>query len=231
MLGYRFQDDGNIRRALTHRSASPDNYERLEFLGDALLDFIVGELLFNAYPKATEGELSRMRSAIVNKSALAALANRLNIRQFVILGPAETGSNREPRESIRADILEAIVAAVYLDGGIVSCRTLVNRLLGERVQNARRQLRKDAKTRLQELMQAQGKTLPAYSVTSVSGKPHAQEFEVLCEVPVLVEGQSGRGESKRAAEQQAAEKVLHVLGESGAEIAAKTVPNRGPGNG
>lgn len=226
VLGYRFKDSTHIKRALTHRSAGRNHNERLEYLGDALLDFIVGDLLYDTYPKATEGELTRMRSGIVNKSALAALASKLTLDEFVILGPAETGHGKKPRDSILADTLEAIVAAVYLDGDLKNCRALVIRLVHDAVQNAHQQLHKDSKTRLQELLQAQGKALPEYTVTKICGEAHAQEFHVLCTVPLLDKGQPGCGESKRAAEQQAAEKILVVLGESREEIANRRVSEK-----
>ncbi|MCG8413569.1 MAG: ribonuclease III [Pseudomonadales bacterium] len=216
-LSYRFNDLNLAKQALTHRSAGRSNNERLEFLGDALLDFIVGESLFANYPQASEGDLTRMRAAIVNKSALAGIAGKLSLGDFLYLGAGEVGSGGKQRESILADTLEALVAAVYLDGGIEACQQLVATLTHELVHQPEQRQRKDSKTRLQELLQAKGEALPVYRVVETSGKAHAQEFLVECRVPLLDAGQQGRGGSKRMAEQQAAQKVLDLLAEKGAD--------------
>lgn len=216
-LSYRFKDLNLAKQALTHRSTGRSNNERLEFLGDALLDFIVGESLFAHYPQASEGDLTRMRAAIVNKSALAALASKLSLGDFLYLGAGEASSGGKKRESILADALEALIAAVYLDGGIEACNELVLSLTQELVQQPEQRQRKDSKTRLQELLQAKGETLPVYRVLETSGQAHAQEFLVECRVPLLEDGQRGRGASKRMAEQRAAQKVLDLLTEMSAD--------------
>ena len=210
-LAYQFTDPHLIKLALTHRSAGANNNERLEFLGDALLDLLVGESLFQSHPDAKEGDLSRMRSAIVKKQALAEIGRSLDLGDYVALGGGELKSGGQARDSILADTVEALVAAVYLDGGIEPCTSLVAAWTLELVQQPEKQSVKDAKTRLQELMQAQGAALPRYEVVSTSGDAHAQTFEVQCTVAGLQVPQQGIGRSKRAAEQQAAEKVLTIL--------------------
>ena len=212
-LAYQFKDPALLRQALTHRSAGKPNNERLEFLGDALLDFIVGELLFLAHQDASEGELTRMRAAIVNKSALANMANALAIGDAIYLGAGEAKSGGKQRESILADTLEAIVAAIYLDGSIEPCRNFIEHITGDLIANPQQQRRKDYKTRLQELMQAKGEALPSYELLETSGKAHAQQFLVLCKTALMDEGQEGRGGSKRIAEQEAAKNMLAQLGE------------------
>lgn len=216
-LDYRFNDLDLVRQALTHRSAGKKNNERLEFLGDALLDFIIGELLFEAHPAATEGDLTRMRAAIVNKSALATLAIKLSLGDFLTLGAGEASSGGKQRESILADTFEALVAALYLDGGIQNCKEFVAVFTADLISNPEQRQRKDFKTRLQELLQARGESLPSYTVTNTSGQAHAQEFLVACSVGLLAEAQQGKGTSKRAAEQAAAKAVLQLLGELDAD--------------
>ncbi len=213
ILEYRFADTDLVRQALTHRSVGKKNNERLEFLGDALLDFIVGELLYQAYPEASEGDLTRMRAAIVNKAALASLAKQMSLGEYLYLGAGEAGSGGKQRESILADTFEAIVAAVYLDGGIQKCKTLVAKFTADLITDSDQRQRKDFKTRLQELLQSRGETLPLYRVIETSGQAHAQEFLVECSVGLLPEAQQGRGGSKRSAEQDAAQAVLERLDE------------------
>ncbi len=212
-LDYQFNDLELVRQALTHRSAGKKNNERLEFLGDALLDYIVGELLYEAYPSATEGDLTRMRAAIVNKSALALLASQLSLGNYLYLGAGEASSGGKQRESILADSLEALIAAVYLDGDIFRCKELVQKLTADLIANPEQQQRKDFKTRLQEYLQAKGESLPSYEVIQTSGQAHAQEFLVECRIGPLAAAQQGKGGSKRSAEQSAAKAVLQQLGE------------------
>lgn len=212
-LDYQFNDLELVRQALTHRSAGKKNNERLEFLGDALLDYIVGELLYEAYPSATEGDLTRMRAAIVNKSALALLASQLSLGNYLYLGAGEASSGGKQRESILADSLEALIAAVYLDGDIFRCKKLVQKLTADLIANPEQQQRKDFKTRLQEYLQAKGESLPSYEVIQTSGQAHAQEFLVECRIGPLAAAQQGKGGSKRSAEQSAAKAVLQQLGE------------------
>ena len=213
-LNYQFSDQELVRRALTHRSADKVNNERLEFLGDSLLGFIVAEILFEIYPDAREGELSRMRAGLVNQESLAEFARELELGDCLRLGLGELNTGGKYRESILADTVEAIIAAIYLDGGIEACRQFVRRWSEARLSSqfpAAQQ--KDNKTRLQELMQSQGLPLPQYQVVKISGEAHQQLFQVSCQVEPLVDSQLGNGRSKRFAEQEAAQKVLEELGE------------------
>ena len=210
-LAYQFKNSQLLKQALTHRSFGADNNERLEFLGDALLDLIVGESLFNQHPGADEGNLSRLRSSIVNKSALAGIGREWNLGEHMLLGAGELKSGGRSRDSILADTVEAVVAAVYLDGGLAACRKLVEAWTQEFVRNPEARQTKDAKTRLQEKMQASGHGLPNYQVLAVEGEAHAQSFLVECRVEGLEQVHRGRGRSKRAAEQQAALETLKSL--------------------
>jgi len=210
-LGYQFKNTQLLKLALTHRSFGADNNERLEFLGDALLDLIVGESLFNNHPAADEGALSRMRSSIVNKSALADIGRELNLGEHILLGSGELKSGGNSRDSILADTVEALAAAVYLDGGLAACQKLVDAWAREFVRNPETRKIKDAKTRLQEKMQASGHGLPKYKVLAIEGEAYAQSFLVECRVEGLERGHQGRGSSKRAAEQQAALETLNSL--------------------
>ena len=211
-LGYQFTDPDLLSLALTHRSMSKDNYERLEFLGDALLDLIIGELLYFRFEDASEGELSRLRASLVNKAALARLGKKLNLGAQVRLGAGEAKSGGKQRESILADVVEALVAAVYLDGGLDACKAVVASLTKEMLDNPRRHAQsKDAKTRLQELLQARGLPLPVYKVLDISGEAHDQTFHVECQTPLLELPTHGTGSSKRSAEQNAAEQALQSM--------------------
>lgn len=218
-LSYQFQDPSLARLALTHRSASKTHNERLEFLGDALLDFIIGEILFEKNPQASEGELTRMRAALVKKSSLAEMAKAIGLGDHLLLSKGEAGSGGRKRASVLADTLEALVAAVYLDGGLQQCSALVVRLAGEKLDRPQAVGDKDFKTRLQERMQALGEQLPSYRVLETRGEAHAQEFLVECAVAVLPTAQQGTGSSKRTAEQEAARRTLQLLDNSDQESA------------
>lgn len=208
---YRFRDPSLAVLAFTHRSAGQPNNERLEFLGDALLGALVGEMLFVAHPKANEGELSRLRSQLVSGHALAALARELELGDQLQLGPGELKSGGFRRDSILADALEALIAAIYLDGGFNTCRQVVHQLFAPRVVALRRSS-KDAKTRLQERLQAAGLPLPRYELIGSHGEAHARIFDVSCAIdePVAIRVEASAG-SRRAAEQDAAESVLEQL--------------------
>jgi ribonuclease III len=212
-LDYRFIDPSLEQLALTHRSAGRPNNERMEFLGDALLGVVVAELLYEAHPNASEGEMSRLRAQLVNGQALAVIARELELGDQLKLGSGELKSGGFRRESILADAFEALVAAVYLDAGFDACRTVV-RSLFEPLVAAIPRSSKDAKTRLQELLQARGWPLPQYDLIESHGEDHAKTFDVSCEInepaPIRAEG---RGTSRRAAEQDAAETVLRRLQE------------------
>jgi len=218
-LSYRFRDPALAALALTHRSFGKPNNERLEFLGDALLGAVIAELLYEVHPKASEGELSRLRAQLVNGQALAVVARELEIGDSLKLGTGELKTGGFRRDSILADAFEALIAAVYLDGGFDACRDVLRGLFSERIAAIRRSS-KDAKTRLQELLQASGWPLPQYDLVASHGEDHAKTFDVRCAIsePVALSAES-RGESRRAAEQDAAEIVLSQLLEAQAKKA------------
>ncbi|HVC18127.1 MAG TPA: ribonuclease III [Rhodanobacter sp.] len=210
-LNYRFRDPALAELAVTHRSIGKPNNERLEFLGDALLGAIIAEMLYEAHPKASEGELSRLRAQLVNGQALALVARELAIGDELKLGSGELKTGGFRRDSILADAFEALIAAIYLDGGFEACRECVRGLFGERIAALRRSS-KDAKTRLQEWLQAGGWALPQYELTGSHGDDHAKTFDVSCAInePLPISASSCGG-SRRAAEQDAAETVLNQL--------------------
>ncbi|GGA17392.1 ribonuclease III [Dyella nitratireducens] len=208
---YHFRDPSLAELALTHRSAGKPNNERMEFLGDALLGAIIAEMLYETHPKAAEGDMSRLRAQLVNGQALAVVARELELGDQLKLGSGELKSGGFRRDSILADAFEALIAAIYLDGGFDACRTTVRTLFAERLA-ALPHASKDAKTRLQEWLQGQGLPLPQYELVATEGEEHARIFEVHCMVsqPMTVT-ESGRGSSRRLAEQDAAEMVLSRL--------------------
>ena len=211
-LGYRFSNLDLLELALTHRSASRDNNERLEFLGDAMLSYCVAGLLYAQQPSANEGDLSRARAALVNRQTLAAIGRTLGIDSRLRLGAGEQSSGGGQRESALADAVEAIIGAVVLDGGEVEANRLIRRLLEAHLAALPSpEALKDAKTRLQEWLQARNLGLPVYSVTEVSGKDHNQQFAVNCAVASLNLASNGQGSSRRRAEQAAAEAMLIEL--------------------
>jgi len=215
-LGYRFQDEGALVRALTHRSVGHDNNERLEFLGDALLNFAVGEALFRRAPKAAEGDLSRMRATLVREETLAAVARRIELGEVILLGSGELKSGGFRRDSILADGLEAVIGAAYLDGGFEAARELCLRLLDPELEHLPDPgSLKDAKTRLQEHLQALGRPLPEYSVLSEDGPPHRRSFRVRCRLVDDGAASDGDGASRKFAEQQSAERMLQCLIQTG----------------
>jgi ribonuclease III len=211
-LGYRFADPAVLAAALTHRSAGRTNYERLEFLGDAVLTLVVSELLYREFAEADEGDLSRYRATLVSGSMLAEIATALGLGEQLRLGGGELKSGGFRRGSILADALEGVIGAVYLDGAFDGARDVVMRLYAGRLQSLpiAHDL-KDAKTRLQEELQRRGLALPAYMVEGVSGEPHEQRFVVACEVPALGLRTLGEGTSRRRAEQAAAQRLLESL--------------------
>jgi len=213
-INYRFSDSDLLRRALTHRSVGPGHYERLEFLGDSLLNFVVAELLFERRLHAPEGDLSRLRSRLVRDRTLAQLAKELELGQYLRLGGGEKKSGGYLRESILADVVEAIFGAILLDGGFDEARRVVRELLDAR----ERSLPdvddlKDPKTRLQELLQGRGHELPNYHVLSESGADHIKRFEVECRVGTLADPVQAEAGSRRKAEQAAAKLMNAQLNE------------------
>ena len=211
-LGHGFADPAVLTAALTHRSAGRINYERLEFLGDAVLTLVVSELLYREFTAASEGGLSRYRATLVSGSMLAAIATELGLGEQLRLGGGELKSGGFRRGSILSDALEGVIGAVYVDGGFEAARAVVARLYAGRLERlpVPHEL-KDAKTRLQEELQRRGLPLPAYVVEGVSGEPHEQHFAVACEVTSLRMKTRGEGSSRRRAEQEAAQRLLDAL--------------------
>jgi ribonuclease-3 len=211
-LGYRFRDPALLDVALTHRSAGPANYERLEFLGDSVLNFVVAVLAFHEYPQSDEGDLSRYRAALVSSHALAGVAAEMALGDQLRLGGGELKSGGYRRGSILADSLEALFGAVYLDGGLEAARAVIQRALASRLADLpEAEALKDPKTRLQERLQGLGLALPKYAVEEVAGQPHEQWFVASCEVAALGLREQGEGASRRKAEQEAASRVLVEL--------------------
>lgn len=211
-LAYTFQNNELLTLALTHRSAEKQHNQRLEFLGDAVLGFVVAESLYQLYPDAPEGDLSQLRAALVNRETLSELARRLGLGDLLVLGQGERKSGGQQRDSILCDAMEALLGAVYLDGGADACRGCILMLLHDRMQHDPADgASKDPKTRLQELLQAGAHALPDYQVVAIRGEEHDQEFEVSCSIALLDQKASGSGRSRRLAEQQAAKQALLLL--------------------
>ena len=213
-LGYRFGDPQLLQAAVTHRSAGSNNNERLEFLGDAVLGYIVAEWLFEQFPKATEGQLSRLRASLVKRATLAEIARQLNLGDYLLLGSGELKSGGFRRDSILADAMEAILGAIVLDSdnGLERCRACIRRLFASKVgELSPGEELKDPKTRLQELLQSRKLELPAYDVVEVTGKAHHQRFAVECRVEAMQQSTRGEGSSRRRAEQAAARAMLDQL--------------------
>lgn len=207
-LGHAFTNPALLAQALTHRSAGQYNNERLEFLGDALVNLIVAELIFEQHPRADEGEMTRLRAALVNGSALAAIARDAEIGDLLRLGPGELKSGGFRRDSILADAFEAVIAAIYLDAGWPACRAIVRGVFEKMSAQGTSAAPKDAKTRLQERLQARGLALPVYELVASRGDDHAKTFEIECRVDALGVRATGTGSTRRGAEQSAAEQAL-----------------------
>lgn len=211
-LGYEFKNKSLLLHALTHKSAHHKNNERFEFLGDAVLNFVVADLLFLQFEQATEGELTRARASLVNKASLYEIALKLSLSDYVNLGLGEQRSGGHRRESILADTVEAILCAIYLDSDFATVRLVIEKLLSEKIAILKPQDQvKDPKTKLQEWMQAQKKALPKYLIISMIGEPHAQTFVVSCEVEGISQVVQGVGPSRKIAEQIAARKMLEIM--------------------
>ncbi|MCG8368926.1 MAG: ribonuclease III [Proteobacteria bacterium] len=211
-LHYRFHDTDLFHSALTHRSAQGRNNERLEFLGDAVLGFVISEALFGLRPGAPEGDLSKLRASLVKDTSLASLATGLGLGEHLILGSGERKTGGHRRESILADALEALFGAVYLDSGFDTAKAVIETVFAERLDDLPEagDLR-DPKTRLQEWLQARKLSLPDYELVSASGRAHEQTFVVTCTVDALSQTTEGESTSRRRAEQQAARRMLARL--------------------
>jgi ribonuclease-3 len=210
-LGYVFKDIAMLRRALTHRSHSAAHNERLEFLGDSVVNCMIALALYQKFPQLPEGELSRLRASLVSQPALAALAQQLALGTYLALGEGEVKSGGGQRPSILSDTLEAVLGAVMLDGGFEAARQVVDDVFKTPLASISPQSAgKDAKTQLQEFLQRKRQPLPQYAVTAIHGEAHEQEFEVECIIPQLNIRCTGKGSSRRRAEQEAARQAYTV---------------------
>lgn len=211
-LDYECRDAALLEAALTHRSAGGAHNERLEFLGDAILNCVVAKLVFSEFGAADEGDLSRFRASLVSGEALAVIAQEIELGDQLRLGSGELKSGGFRRKSILADALEALFGAIYLDGGFAAAQHVIERLFTPRLDRLPTAAElKDPKTRLQEALQAQGLPLPTYTVDAVTGEAHNQQFEVACAVDALGLRTSASGASRRRAEQAAAQLLLDEL--------------------
>jgi ribonuclease-3 len=211
-LGYAFRQHALLQQAVTHRSFSADHNERLEFLGDSVLNLSVAHMLYAQLANLPEGDLSRVRANLVKQDTLHQLAKNLDLPAVMRLGEGEMRSGGQNRPSILADALEAIIGAVYLDGGYKDAQALVERLFAQvDIKPDMQAVGKDPKTELQEWLQGRKLALPKYTVVGTSGAAHRQQFEVSCEVTELRQTQQGSGASRRAAEQAAAAAMLQSL--------------------
>ena len=211
-LGHAFRRPDLLRQALTHRSFGADHNERLEFLGDAVLSLVISGLLFERFAGSDEGDLTRVRAHLVREESLHRVALQLALPEVLHLGEGEARGGGAQRASILADALEALIGATFLDGGLQAARTLVHSLFGEVIETTEvANWAKDAKTELQEWLQARRIPVPTYRIIATRGQAHAQIFEVECAVPALSLQETGEGKSRRAAEQEAARRMLDAL--------------------
>ncbi len=211
-LGHRFADVGLLQRALTHRSFGADHNERLEFLGDAILNMAVSDLLYDRFVGSDEGDLTRVRAHLVREDSLHRAALGLGLPEALRLSEGEARGGGAQRPSILADAVEALIGAIYLDGGLPPAAGLVRQLFGELIAGTEAESwAKDAKTELQEWLQGRKLPVPAYRIVATRGQAHAQTFDVECAVPALSLAEQGEGRSRRTAEQEAARRLLARL--------------------
>ena len=211
-LGHPFSDSSLLQTALTHRSHSSPHNERLEFLGDSILNGVIARQLFDRFPDVPEGDLSRLRANLVRQDSLHQLALSLSLGKYLRLGEGELKSGGSQRPSILADALEALFGAIWLDAGFDAASAVIGRLYGDMLGAiVPGQPMKDAKTLLQEYLQGKRLPLPKYSLTATEGEAHAQLFRIACEIDALKIRTEGSGGSRRAAEQMAAERALERL--------------------
>lgn len=212
-LGYEFKDVTLLDLALTHRSFRSNNNERLEYLGDAILSFVIAEALYFKFPKAKEGQLSRLRSLLVKGVTLAEIGKEFKLGDYLNLGGGELKSGGFRRESIIADAVEAIIGAIYLDSDQLACKKVLLAWYDERLSNLSiEHTEKDPKTRLQEYLQSIKKDLPNYEVSDITGEAHNQTFYVTCQIDALDISTKNKGSSRRIAEQKSAKEALKILG-------------------
>lgn len=211
-LGHRFADEALLARALTHRSFGAEHNERLEFLGDAVLNLAVSRLVYDRHGASDEGDLTRVRAHLVREASLHQAALALGLSEALRLSEAEARGGGAQRPSILADALEAVIGAIFLDGGYDAALALVRRVFGEVIDTSEAaSWTKDAKTELQEWLQGRRIPVPGYAIVATRGEKHAQTFEVECTVAVLGLAERGEGRSRRAAEQEAARRLLAAL--------------------
>ena len=212
ILNYHFNDNNLLVLALTHRSFQGKNNERLEFLGDSILNFIIADLLFQKFTLLPEGDLSRLRSQLVKSTTLSEIGILLNLGDYLRLGEGELKSSGWRRPSILADSVEAIIGAVFTDGGISAASDLILSWFKDRIDAINpNNIQKDPKSVLQELLQAKKIALPDYNIVSIEGEAHCQHFKVSCSIPILGLSIEGSGSSRKIAEQSAAEDMLEKL--------------------
>lgn len=212
LLHYQFKDLKLLNSALTHRSFDAQNNERMEFLGDSILSFVIAEELYSRFPTASEGELSRLRSYLVKGETLSEIAADLNLGDYLLLGQGELKSGGYRRPSILADGFEALLAAIYQDSDLDTCKAVILKLYSNRLNSPDlKDNLKDSKTQLQEYLQAMKVALPKYILQSQSGEQHCQEFVIECRVEAIEQSTTGQGGSRRRAEQMAARKMLKNL--------------------
>jgi ribonuclease-3 len=208
-LGYTFGQRALLDRALTHRSFGADHNERLEFLGDAVLNLAVSRLLYDRFSGSDEGDLTRVRAHLVREDSLHRVALALHVPEALLMSEGEARGGGATRPSILADAVEALIGAVSIDGGFEAAQAVVTHLFGETIASTTTESwRKDAKTELQEWLQARHVPVPNYRILATHGQAHAQTFEVECEVPSLRWQDTGEGKSRRQAEQASAQKLL-----------------------
>lgn len=212
ILHYQFNNPDLLETALRHRSAGSNNNERLEFIGDSILGFVISDILYAEFPDADEGSLTRKRAHLVKGDSLAGIASGLGLGDYLALGSGELKSGGFRRGSILADALEAIIGAIYLDGGIEPSRKFIRMIYADKLSNLE-ELKdlKDPKTRLQEMLQSRNMMLPVYETISIEGNPPNQHFTVSCEIKDIDKSVTGDGKSRRKAEQAAASNAIKLL--------------------
>jgi ribonuclease-3 len=211
-LGYDFRDERLVTTALTHRSFDKNHNERLEYLGDSILGFIIAEALYHHFPDQPEGVLTRFRASLVKRETLAKVARSLELGEYLQLGTGEKRSGGWRRDSILSNTLEAIIGAIYLDSDMLTCKSFVLTLFQDHINNmSPEQQSKDPKTELQEYLQARKLDLPDYKIVAEEGEAHNRQFTVECRIEAINSKMTAQGKSKRAAEQTAAQKILEVL--------------------
>lgn len=211
-LGHDFKNLSYLHVALTHRSKGSQNYERLEFLGDSILGFVIAQWLYESFPDYGEGRLSRVRASLVRKETLASVARELHLSDYLILGEGELKSGGFNRDSILSDVIESIIGAIYLDDSLQSARDFIYRTFAEKMENIDEAISyKDSKSKLQEMVQKNGQSLPIYNVIDICGEQHEQVFTVDCHLDDVDQVVTAKGSSRRLAEQNAAKKMLSLV--------------------